>query len=85
MQIGGTHTGYLRTRMPQSRNFSEESISKLVLEYTLTKLDEAVIDWVLKHELDKAEKIEILTKLTDARIKQILENLDLDKDFLKTL
>jgi hypothetical protein len=71
--------------MPGPEDFSEESISKLVLEYTLTKLDEGVIDWVLNHELDKAEKIEILLKLTDTRIKQILENLDIDKDFLKTL
>ena len=85
MQIGGTHGGYLRSRMLQSKDFSEESISKLVLEYTLDKLDEAIIDWVLKNELERAEKIEILMKLTDARIKQILENLDLDKDFLKSL
>jgi hypothetical protein len=60
-------------------------ITKLLLEYTLDRTGMRAINWVINHELEREEKIEILLQVDEERAKQILRNLGFDEDFVKTL
>jgi hypothetical protein len=44
-----------------------------------------MIDWILNNELKKDEKIEILSSLTEYRLKQILFNAGLKPEYLETI
>jgi hypothetical protein len=61
------------------------SISKIVLEYFLKEVDDSLIDWILRNELDKDEKEQILLCLNDERVKQILRNLGIDEKFIESI
>jgi len=44
-----------------------------------------MINWILTNELEKNEKLNILMKLNDDRIKQILLNAGFKEEYLKTI
>ena len=61
------------------------SLLKITLEYAFDEMEESMINWILVNELEKAEKLNILIKLNDNRIKQILLNAGFKEEYLKTI
>lgn len=58
---------------------------EITLEYTLSKMDEAVIDRIIEKELGKKEKIEMIMKVDRNRLKSILLKIGIKEQFLKTI
>jgi len=61
------------------------SLLKITLEYAFDEMEESMINWILTNELEKNEKLNILMKLNDDRIKQILLNAGFKEEYLKTI
>jgi hypothetical protein len=58
---------------------------KITFDYVFSKLEDNMIDWILNNELKKDEKIEILSSLSEYRLKQILFNAGLKPEYLETI
>ena len=63
----------------------QTTLTKIALEYALSKLEEAEIDLIIKSEFETIEKIELLQLLPENRIKSLLIKLGFKEEFLKTI
>lgn len=62
-----------------------DNMLKVTFDYVFSILEDNMIDWILNNELKKEEKIEILSKLSEHRLKQILLNAGLNTEYLETI
>lgn len=63
----------------------KDNMLKVTFDYVFSKLEDNMIDWILNNELKKDEKIEILSSLSEYRLKQILFNAGLKPEYLETI
>jgi len=62
-----------------------DNMLNVTFDYVFSKLEDNMIDWILNNELKKDEKIEILSSLSEYRLKQILFNAGLKPEYLETI
>ena len=62
-----------------------DNMLKVTFDYVFSILEDNMIDWILNNELKKDEKIEILSSLSEYRLKQILFNAGLKPEYLETI
>jgi hypothetical protein len=67
------------------KEMENDNMLKVTFDYVFSKLEDSMIDWILNNELKKEEKIEILSSLSEYRLKQILFNAGLKPEYLETI
>jgi len=67
------------------KQMENDNMLKVTFDYVFSKLEDNMIDWILNNELKKEEKIEILSSLSEYRLKQILFNAGLKPEYLETI
>jgi hypothetical protein len=67
------------------KQMENDNMLKVTFDYVFSILEDNMIDWILNNELKKEEKIEILSKLSEHRLKQILLNAGLNTEYLETI
>lgn len=61
------------------------TLTKIALEYALSKMDKEEIDLIIMNEFETYEKVELLQMLPENRIKNLLAKLGFKEEFLKTI
>jgi ribose 5-phosphate isomerase RpiB len=79
-QVQNNFVPELKIKQMQNHN-----MLKITFDYVFSKLEDNMIDWILNNELKKDEKIEILSSLSEYRLKQILFNAGLKTEYLETI
>ncbi|MFN5712082.1 MAG: hypothetical protein ACK46S_08685 [Bacteroidota bacterium] len=67
------------------KQMENDNMLKVTFDYVFSKLEDNMIDWILNNDLKKEEKIEILSSLSEYRLKQILFNAGLKPEYLETI